>query len=362
MKAMTATRTGPFFRQTEPAENAAGESDPIFHPGEPKAGEVLDGRFELIELVNRGGMACIFRARDLRDGSPVAIKLPQLRYESDPVTYSRFERESEIAQKLDHPYILKILAADHPRTRPYLAMEFLEGESLHRLIGRKAMEEQAAVKIVIKICDALEHLRQHGIVHRDLKPENIIVCRDGSIRLIDFGIAAALRLRRLTFIGSAPTLGTPDYMSPEQVRGKRADHRTDIFSLGAILYQMLTGKVPFDGDDTWVVMQSRIAGDPAAPRKLNPALTPQIEEIVLHAMACNPRDRYATAAEMKRELCDYGLVKITGRAGRLQPVRIRFRHTHPWAVRGILLAILALVLMVGSFGLAYWFFLHHGRR
>jgi serine/threonine protein kinase len=335
----------------------------IVYPGELAPGEVLDGRFEILEHTNRGGMACIYRARDLQNGEVVAVKMPNFRCESDPLYHTRFLREEQIARLLDHPYILKVIPIDGPKSRPYLVSEFLLGTTLNKLMkpGRP-MPEATVAAIAIKICQALEHLRQHGIVHRDLKPENIMICSDGSIRLLDFGIAAALRMRRLTFVGFCPSIGTPDYMSPEQVKGRKSDHRADIYSLGTILYEMMTGRAPFDGDDSYVVMQSRLAGDPSAPRQINPDLTPQIEEIVLHAMERQPYRRFGDAAQMMRQLEDYGTVHLSGRAGRLKAVRIRFWHVNPWIIRGVVVAVACVALQFAFFGAAYWFFLHqHGK-
>ncbi len=333
------------------------------YPGELKAGEVLDRRFEVVELAARGGMAAVYRARDRAAGGFVALKVPHLRYESDPAMFNRFRREDEIVRNLDHPYLLRLQACEHPKSRPYLVMEFLEGKTLDRVMAsRRPMPEAEALRIAGQICDALEYLRLNGIVHRDLKPDNIMVCADGTIRLFDFGISALLRQRRLTFAGIGPTLGTPDYVSPEQVKGRIGDHRSDLYSLGAILYEMLTGRVPFEGDDTSVVMQSRIAGDPPAPRSVNPELSPEIEEIILHAMAREPADRHGNAAQLKRELENPRSVEVTGRASRLRPIRIRFWHSNPWILRGLGYAALSIAVELLLFGVAYAFFIHRAAR
>jgi serine/threonine-protein kinase len=168
------------------------------------------------------------------------------------------------------------------------------------------------------MCEALQYMHDHGIIHRDLKPQNVMICRDRTIRIMDFGIARDDRSRRITRVGNTPTMGTPDYMAPEQVKGKRADKRTDIYNLGALLYEMLTGAVPFSNENPWAALNARVTGDPVAPRKVNPDLSPQAEEIVLRALQRDPADRYPSAAAMKAELDTVEQVRVTGLCDRLQ--------------------------------------------
>jgi serine/threonine-protein kinase len=231
-------------------------------------------------------------------------------------------------------------------------MEYLEGQTLSELLKNvRPLPEPDAVKIASRICEALEYMHTHGVVHRDMKPQNIMLCNDGTIRIMDFGIAKAQSARRLTFVGFTPTMGTPDYMAPEQVRGSRGDERTDIYSLGAILYEMVTGEPPFGGDSAYVIMNARVTGDPAAPRKLNSKLTPVLEEIILHAMERDPKRRYQSAAEMKRELDDYEVVQMTNRCSRLQAPQIwksRFR--------GLPMVLAFLLLQLVVFALLFLYF------
>jgi serine/threonine-protein kinase len=325
---------------------------------ELEPGQVLDDRFELTDLISRSGMACIFKARDHQTQATVALKVPLMQFESDVATFTRFQREEEIGRQLDHPYILKIIPIDKPKSRPYLVMEYLDGQTLDKVMeATRPLPEKEAAQIASRICEALEHMHRRNIVHRDLKPQNIMVCKDGSIRILDFGIAKAARLRRLTFAGFSPTMGTPDYMAPEQVNGRRGDHRTDLYSLGAILYEMVTGKVPFEGESPYVVMNVRTTGDPVAPRKINEHLTPVMEEIILHALARNPDDRHESAARMKAELDDYEIVELVGRHRTLQPVR-------SWRgrFRALPLIVFFVVLQVVGFGVMLWYFTSRGKH
>ena len=212
------------------AYSAPAAAPPVTQELQP--GSLLDERFQITGVINRSAMSSVFKATDLKTGQPVALKVPLPNLEGDPAAFARFQREEEIGRTLNHPSILKIIPLeDSEKSRPYIVMELLEGQTLERLMQEiRPLPEADALPIVSQICDGLQYLHAQGVVHRDLKPQNIMLCSDGSLRIMDFGIAKAAASRRITFGGFSPTMGTPDYMAPEQVKGQRGDERTDIYS------------------------------------------------------------------------------------------------------------------------------------
>jgi len=259
-------------------------------------GERLD-RFRLEELAATGGMASVFRATDTESGARVAVKVPHPEAECDPVLFDRFRREAEVGRKLDHPGVMKVLP-EEKRSRVYMVMEWIDGRLLRDVLSEEGtLAPRRALPIALAICDALDHIHGSGVVHRDLKPENIMIHADGSVKIIDFGIAAQAGSRRLTFGNFSRRMGTADYVAPEQVKGKRGDARTDIYSLAVIVYEMLTGQTPFPGSNALVVLNSRLVNDPVPPREANPELSPGLEAVLLRALERDPAQRYASARD-----------------------------------------------------------------
>ena len=266
-----------------------------------RAEELLD-HYQLEQLVARSGMASIFRATDIRTGRPVAIKLPHPHIEADAAMYDRFQRESEIGQRLNHPGVMKVYG-EPDRTRVYMVMEWLDGRLLRQALhdARKFTHERA-IRITVAICDVLDYIHRNGVAHRDLKPENIMLdCQDRP-KLIDFGIASLSGARRLTFGKFSQLMGTPEYIAPEQVQGKRGDGRSDIYALGVMLYEMVSGKTPFEGPTALAVMNSRVANSPIPPREANPEISSQLQEVLYRALERDPQKRYSTAAEFAWDL------------------------------------------------------------
>jgi serine/threonine-protein kinase len=226
-------------------------------------------------LVARSGMASVFRATDIRNGQPVAIKIPHEEMEADPVLYDRFLREAEIGKTLDHPGIMKVYQAPRPG-KLYTVMEWVEGRTLRKLMGADGkLPQERAIGIVFRVLHALNYMHAQGVAHRDLKPENIMVDDQDGIKLIDFGIASKAGARRLTFGKLSQVMGTPDYIAPEQLTTRRGDHRSDLYAMGVMLYEMLSGETPFTGPDPFAVMNDRLLNNPAPPREVNPHITPE---------------------------------------------------------------------------------------
>ena len=266
------------------------------HPGDQLDHYVIE------QLVARGGMATIFRGKDLLTGTVVAIKVPHPETECDPVMFDRFRRETRIGEQVDHPYVARVFR-EKRRSRPYMAAEWIHGIPLRTILdAAKETSPERALRMAIAICEAAQHIHAQGIVHRDIKPDNVMVLEDDTVKLIDFGLASLAGARRLTFGKFSRIMGTADYISPEQVRGKRGDARSDIYALGVVLYEMLVGHTPWEGKNPFTVMKERIVHDPVPLRSLNGDVPPSVEAIVHRALHRDPARRYSDAAEFKRAL------------------------------------------------------------
>jgi len=312
------------------------------------AGVQLD-HYHIDALVARSGMASIYRATDTRTGRQVAIKLPHPEMESDPIFYERFHREEDIGTKLDHPSVMKVIK-DPEHSQLYMVMEWVDGRLLRQLMdGLKKLPPERATRIVLGISEALEYIHKNGVVHRDLKPENIMIDDQDRVKLIDFGIAGQAGARRLTFTKLTDTMGTPEYISPEQVKGKRGDGRSDIYALGVMLYEMLTGRPPFQGSNPFVVINDRLLNNPEPPREIDPSISPQLQEIIYRALERDPKNRYASAYEMAWDLEHQDQVGVTDRA---EFHDWKHRRT-PWLRRILFYTAMALIPVV-VFGLLLW--------
>lgn len=273
----------------------------------PAEGELREGaevdHYRVVRRLGEGGFSEAYEAVDDRSNQRVVLKLPSLAIIGDPQTFERFRREMAIARRLDHPNIQRSLDLGESRSRPYLVLEYVEGETLRQAVrGRLPLPVDTAVDYGRQLAGALAHAHAHGVAHRDLKPENVLVTEGGQLKLFDFGIALMAGARRVTWRWLNDRVGTPDYMAPEQIEGRRGDARTDIYALGVVLYELLAGQAPFVGDNALSVMSQTIHDAPAPLHQRNQAVPPPLEAVVHKAMRKAPEERYQTAAEMLYDL------------------------------------------------------------
>jgi eukaryotic-like serine/threonine-protein kinase len=268
---------------------------------------LLGGRYELDGVVGRGGMAEVYRARDIRLDRIVAIKTLRTDLARDQIFQARFRREAQSAASLNHPSIVAVYDTGEDMTSgvpvPYIVMEYVDGRTVRDLLqeGHRLLPERS-LEIIDGVLRALDYSHQAGIVHRDIKPGNVMVTRNGDIKVMDFGIARAMSDAQATMTQTAQVIGTAQYLSPEQARGERVDSRSDLYSTGCLLYELLTGRPPFTGDSPVAIAYQHVRENPVPPSRVDPDVPPWADGIVLKAMAKSPADRYQTAADMRADL------------------------------------------------------------
>jgi len=262
-------------------------------------GQEWFGDFRLLERLGKGGMASVYKAE--RRGELSALKRPLLHLLDDPQFRERFLREAEIGRALNHPNIIRILERGNVGTVPYFTMELLPGETLHAFIaGRGAAAPRTAVAIVVQIAEALDFAHSKGVIHRDLKPSNVMLLPDGTAKVMDFGIARARRFEGMT--ATDAFLGTPDYVAPETIDGRGTEARSDLYALGLILFELLTAQRPFTGDSSFAILKKHSSQEPPTPSRLQRAVPPELDVIVLKLLRKDPEQRPASAEELVVEL------------------------------------------------------------
>jgi eukaryotic-like serine/threonine-protein kinase len=300
--------------------------------------------FRIDAFVLRTSMTTIYRATDLRNAQVVAIKIPHPELECDPVFYSRFQREIAIGKKLKHPGVVRMIDSGD-MDQLCIVMEWVDGRFLREILNKEGILPVArAARIAAGICESLEYIHGLGIVHRDLKPENIMIGEGDSLKLIDFGISASEGMRRLTFSKLSNAMGTPDYISPEQIKRRRADGRSDIYALGVMLFEMLTAQTPFNGPNPFAVMNDRLVNDPPSAREMNSEISVQMQQILYRAMERNPEDRFASAREMAEALAHPECVEVIDRAARMESKSAHFSFLKKILSYTMLLMIPVLIL------------------
>ena len=272
---------------------------------------LLAGRYELGELIGRGGMADVHVGMDTRLGRRVAVKLLKPSLANDPAFRTRFRREAQDAAKMAHPTIVRIFDAGEESIResngaetlvPFIVMEYVDGRLLKDVLTDGPLEPAEATRIISQVLTALEYSHRAGVVHRDIKPGNIMITSSGQVKVMDFGIARAISESSATIAESSAIVGTAQYFSPEQARGESVDARTDLYSTGIVLFELLTGRAPFRGDNPVAVAYQHVNSDPVAPSTLNPRVSPALDAVVLRALAKDRFSRYQSAGEFRADV------------------------------------------------------------
>jgi serine/threonine protein kinase len=318
-------------------------------------GDRLD-RFTIVDAIGHGAFSDVYLAED-DGGTRVVLKLPHEALLGDVGAFDRFRREMEIDRRLDHPGIQRSMDLGENRSRPYLALEYVDGVTLREVLGREGrLSVPRAVNIADQLADAMASAHALGICHRDLKPENVLVTPEGRVVVTDFGIALMEGARRLTWRWLTSTMGTPDYMAPEQIEGKRGDARTDVYALGIMLFEMLAGRVPWEGDNPLAVMSQHVNAPVPSLREIDPAIPPPLEAIVRKCLRKDPAERYADAGELRDDLDSWQDLDLsTFVFGEEKPPSPVARHGLPLLVIGISAGfVLASVLFVLA-----WYLVSH---
>jgi serine/threonine-protein kinase len=305
--------------------------------------------YVISRLLGQGGMNNVYLAKDIINQQKVVLKFPNADLLGNVSVYERYKREAEIGSRLDHPNVQHLLNTDEERSEHYLVVEYIQGHTLREVLEKTApnlLPIDEALRIAIQICDALAYCHEHGVYHRDIKPENIMLLDDGNIKIIDFGVALLEGARRVTWRGLSGTVGTPDYMSPEQLRGERGVASSDLYAVGAVLFEMLCGHVPFEGENVFAVMNQHVTQDPPLILKFNPNVSPALATVVMRAIRRDPEKRYHSMKDMLHDLLHLDeVVPVV-----YIPETARFGKSYQRAIF-LTLIIIAIFLTIIAFGI-----------
>jgi serine/threonine-protein kinase len=316
-----------------------------------KTGEFVYG-YEIVEPIGTGAVCQTYKAKG-PNGKFVTMKFPSVAMVGDASTYERFVREAKIGQLLVHSSIPRTVAIFENFDAPCLVLEYIEGKTLRSIIADHApFSLEEATWTTRQLALALSYLHNHGVYHRDLKPENVILDSTGRVHIIDFGIALLEGARRVTWRNLSDVLGTPDYISPEQIQGKRGDARTDLYALGMMFYEMLTGAVPFTGDNPAVVMNAHLTAAPQRPIIANPAIPPNIDAIIMKSIRKDPKERYQSADEFLHDLKNYQTLDTTNFPTKPEKVTGVITNRQMWVLSGMIalgfLLVTGLIILLST--------------
>ncbi len=312
--------------------------------------------YEIIRMLGHGGMNRVYLARDVSNQQEVVLKFPNDDLIGNIAVFERYKREAEIGNRLHHPHVQQLLNTDEKRSEEYLVVEYIKGQTLRTVLEEHApnpLPVAEAIRITLQICDALAYCHAQGIFHRDIKPENIMMQEDGNIKIIDFGIALLEGARRVTWRGLSGTMGTPDYMSPEQLKGERGMASSDIYAVGVMLYEMLCGHTPFEGENIFAIMNQHVSQDPPSILLTNPQLSPALATVVMRAIRRDPDKRYKSVSNLLHDLRNLQEVKPVP----YEPDVPRLNQSRRTAILATLI-IIAIFLLIGALGFLAQF-AHH---
>jgi eukaryotic-like serine/threonine-protein kinase len=304
--------------------------------------------YKIIRMLGHGGMSRVYLATDIQDQSTVVLKFINDDLIGDIAIFERYRREEEIGTRLKHPNIQHMLNTNEERHEQYLVVEYIEGENLRKVLADqegKPLATEEALRIITQICEALIYCHEHGIYHRDIKPENIMLEKDGNVKIIDFGVALLEGARRVTWRGLSGTVGTPDYMSPEQLKGERGMASSDVYAVGIVLYELLCGRTPFDGENVFAVMNQHVSQDPPSILLYNPQLSPELATVVMRAIRRDREKRYKSMRELLDDLLHLQKVKPV----HYEPDAPQLNRTGRTVITAILI-IIAIFLAIIAFG------------
>src|SRR5436305_3055717 len=310
------------------------------------SGTLVD-HYEITRMLGHGGMNRVYLARDVSNLQEVVLKFRNDDLIGNIAVFERYKREAEIGNRLHHPYVQQLLNIDEKRSEEYLVVEYIKGQTLRAVLEEHASNPlpiAEAIRITLQMCNALAYCHEQGIFHRDIKPENIMI-EDGNIKIIDFGIALLEGARRVTWRGLSGTVGTPDYMSPEQLKGERGMAGSDIYAVGVMLYEMLCGRTPFEGENIFAIMNQHISQDPPSILLMNPQLSPALATVVMRAIRRDQDKRYQSMKELLHDLRNLEEVKPVP----YKPEEPRLNRTGRTAILATLI-IIAICLVIIALG------------